>query len=168
MLELGAGTGTTALHLAGSVARYTVSDGSSAMIDIAREKAWDAGATNLEFAVCDIEGAPDGPFDVVTAFNLLHLVEDLDGALGRIHQLVEPGGLFISKSICEPEEGASWKFRMLRMVVPLMQMLGKAPFVAFRRMDDFECQIIDAGFEIIETGDYPAKPPSHFVVARRL
>ena len=167
-LELGAGTGTTALHLAGSVARYTVSDGSSAMIDIAREKVWDAGATNLEFAVCDIEGAPDGPFDVVTAFNLLHLVEDLDGALGRIQQLVEPGGLFISKSICEPEEGASWKFRMLRMVVPLMQMLGKAPFVAFRRMDDFERQIIDAGFEIIETGDYPAKPPSHFVVARRL
>jgi len=167
-LELGAGTGTTALHLAGSVARYTVSDGSRAMIDIAREKIWDAGATNLEFLVSDVDGAPDGPFDVVLAFNLLHLIEDLDGALSRIQQLVKPGGLFISKSLCEPEEGASWKFRLLRMAIPLMQMMGKAPFVAFRRMEDFERQIRDAGFEIIETGDYPAKPPSHFVVARRL
>jgi ubiquinone/menaquinone biosynthesis C-methylase UbiE len=167
-LELGAGTGTTALHLAGSVARYTVSDGSRAMIDIAREKIWDAGATNLEFLVSDVDGAPDGPFDVVLAFNLLHLIEDLDGALSRIQQLVKPGGLFISKSLCEPEEGASWKFRLLRMAIPLMQMMGKAPFVAFRRMEDFERQIRDAGFEIMETGDYPAKPPSHFVVARRL
>jgi len=167
-LELGAGTGTTALHLAGSVARYTVSDGSTAMIDIAREKVWDTGASNLDFEVCDIVGAPDGPFDVVLAFNLLHLVEDLDGALSRIQTLVKPGGLFISKSLCEPGLGAGWKFTLLRMVVPLMQMMGKAPFVAFRRTDDFERQITDAGFEIIETGDYPAKPPSHFVVARRL
>ena len=81
---------------------------------------------------------------------------------------MKPGGLFISKSLCEPEEGASWKFRLLRMAIPLMQMMGKAPFVAFRRMEDFERQIRDAEFEIIETGDYPAKPPSHFVVARRL
>ncbi|KAE9632526.1 class I SAM-dependent methyltransferase [Parasedimentitalea maritima] len=168
VLELGAGTGTTALHLAASVARYTVSDGSKAMIDIAREKAWDAGATNLDFSVCDITGAPQGPFDVVLAFNLLHLVEDLDGALSSIQQLVKPGGLFISKSLCEPEEGSSWKFRILRMAIPLMQMLGKAPYVAFRRMEDFEQQIRESGFEILETGNYPAKPPSRFVVARRL
>ena len=168
VLELGAGTGSTALHLAGSVAQYTVSDVSSAMIDIAREKAWDAGVANIDFAVSDIAGAPDGPFDVVMGFNLLHLVEDLEGALSHIHKLVKPGGLFISKSICEPEKGTSWKFMLMRMAIPLMQMMGKAPFVAIRRISDFERQIMDAGFEIAETGDYPAKPPSHFVVACRV
>jgi len=169
VLELGAGTGTTALHLAPAVAQYTVSDASPSMLDIARDKVWDAGATNIDFAVGDIAGAPDGPFDVVMAFNLLHLVEDLDGALTRIQQLVKPGGLFISKSACEPEAGSNWKFSLIKAAIPVMQMLGKAPFVAFRGIGEFEDQITAKGFEIIETGNYPAKPPpSRFVVARRL
>jgi len=168
VLELGAGTGTTALHLAPAVAQYTVSDVSPAMLDIARDKIFNACASNIDLALGDVSEAPRGPFDVVCAFNLLHLIEDLDGALSHIQKMVKPGGLFISKSICEPEEGAGWKFRVLRKLIPLMQMLGKAPFVAFRTIAEFEQQVTDAGFEILETGNYPAKPPSRFIVARRL
>ncbi|QFT57763.1 hypothetical protein FIU94_02910 [Sulfitobacter sp. THAF37] len=50
----------------------------------------------------------------------------------------------------------------------MIRLTGKAPFVRFLRIADPDRAIEEAGFEIIETGDYPASPPGHFVVARRL
>ena len=48
-----------------------------------------------------------------------------------------------------------------------MQVFGKAPYVNFLTIDRLERAIESAGFEILETGDYPAKPPSRLVVARK-
>jgi hypothetical protein len=46
-----------------------------------------------------------------------------------------------------------------------MRMIGKAPPLRFARPARLERSITEAGFEILERGDYP--PPSRFVVARR-
>ncbi len=54
------------------------------------------------------------------------------------------------------------------MYVSMMQMMGKAPFVKFMETAELETAIETAGFEIIETGNYPAAPPCRFVVARKL
>ena len=54
------------------------------------------------------------------------------------------------------------------LLIPLMQLMGKAPYVRFETIAELDQRIGRAGFEIVETGNYPVRPPNHFVVARRM
>jgi len=163
-LELGGGTGTTALRLADAVGHITSTDISTEMIAIARGKADSEGVDNVTFRRAAINDAADahGPYDAVLAFNLLHLIEDLPGALTDIHAMVKPGGLFISKSGCLAEKG--W---YLRVMVRAMRMIGKAPYVGFLTIRDLDDQVEQTGFKIIETRTFPGMAPTRFIVARR-
>ena len=164
VLEVGCGTGSTALTLAGSVACLIASDISPEMIAIAGEKAQAAGVGNVDFVCSDIAGhvGRGERYDAVLAFNLLHLLRDPEGEVTALGGLVRPGGLFISKTVCLAEAG--W---YLRPVVWVMRLIGKAPHVRFFRIAELEALIAGAGFEIVETGTYPASPPSRFVVATK-
>ena len=95
-------------------------------------------------------------------------MHDIPGAVRQIHSLVKPGGLFISKTPGVPRRGAPLFYRFIRLTLPVMQWLGKAPFVNFMDPADLEAEIEAAGFRIVETGDYPVSPPNHFIVARKL
>jgi len=168
VLEVGCGTGSTALLLASDVAHITASDVSGNMIRIAKDKASAEGVTNASFVTSDLFGSAldQGPYDAVLALNLIHLIDDTSGALKRIAQRLKPGGIFISKTVCRPGEGAPLKFRLMLMLVPLMQWLGKAPFVKCMEIPELERHIKDAGFEIIEASTSP--PPSRYIVAKKL
>lgn len=163
VLELGCGTGSTALLLSPHVASYTGSDVSEGMLEIAREKAWNAAKPNLSFVNlgADAPGLAPGSIDTVLAFNLLHLVET-EAVLVAMHTLLPQDGLFISKTPCI---GAKWYYRPL---IGAMRLLGKAPAVRFLTIDSLDQMIEQAGFEILETGLYPPSTPSRFVVARKL
>lgn len=169
VLELGCGTGTTALRLADAAAGITATDLAPAMIAIARERAAGAAPGNVTFAVAGLAEACTGPpHDVVMAFNLLHLVEDLDAALAAIHGAVAPGGLFLSKTPCLAARDISARYRIvLALALPVMQALGRAPALARVSVADLERRIAAAGFEIVETGTYPIMPPARFIVARK-
>ena len=168
VLEVGCGTGSTALLLAPNVDQIIASDISSKMIGIAQQKAKESSATNVQFVAENIFGdaISNGPYDAVFALNLLHLIHDIDGAIQRIHGLLKPGGVFISKTVCKPGKGAPFKFRFLRLVVPIMQLLGKAPFVRFMVAQELEDLVSSHGFRVLESGDHPA--PSRFIVAQKL
>ena len=168
VLEVGCGTGSTALLLAPDVDQIIASDISRKMIYIAQQKAKESNTTNVKFVAEDIFGdaISSGPYDAVLALNLLHLIQDIDGALQRVHGLLKPGGIFISKTVCKPGKDAPLKFRFLRLVVPVMQLMGKAPFVRFMDARELEDLISSRGFRILESGDHPA--PSRFVVAQKL
>ncbi|WP_299791485.1 class I SAM-dependent methyltransferase [uncultured Marivita sp.] len=167
VLELGCGTGSTALALAPSVARIVATDVSEAMLGKGREKARGQGTTNVEFRQADAADAPDGPFDAVLAFNLLHLLEDMDSALDEIAARTKSGGYFVSKTFCMPERrNLIWWF--IQIGLPIMQAVGKAPYFAKLTTDDLDAAIRHAGFEIIETQMAPGKDPRRTVVARRV
>jgi SAM-dependent methyltransferase len=165
VLELGCGTGSTALRLAPHVARYVATDDAGAMIDIARQKLAAEPVGGLSFAAARPgDGSlPPGPFDAVTAFNLLHLLPDLPTALAETRGLLKPGGLLIAKTPC-----LGGRYLALWPVVAALRLFGKAPPLRFLRPARLEAIIEAAGFAIEERGDYPARPPSRFVVARRL
>lgn len=169
VLELGCGTGSTALELAGNVQEIVASDVSSKMIAIAEQKAVDRAITNARFMVADAEHeALNGQtYDTVLAFNLLHLVKDIPAALARIHGLVRPGGLFISKTICLSGEGVPFKVKLIKLVLPIARAVGFAPAVRFFSVDEFDTMVRDAGFEILEAGNFPASPPRRYLVARK-
>lgn len=165
VLEMGCGTGTTALRLADAVDQITATDISTKMIEIAQGKAADQQIDNATFAKSDVADATftHGSFDAVMGFNLIHLLPDAKATIGRAHELLKPGGYFISKTTCLAEKG--WA---LRVLVRAMRLVGIAPYVRFFKIAELEKLIEDQGFQIIETGNYPASPPSRFIVARKI
>lgn len=170
VLEVGCGTGSTAMLLADSVADITASDLSGNMIAIAKRKAQEQGVTNVGFVAADMFDPAIGKdsYDVVLALNLIHLLEDTPAVMKRFGALVKPGGYFISKTVCKPGRGTPFKFRLMLWALPLMQLFGKAPFVKFMEIGELESHIAAAGFKILETGNHPAQPPSRYVVAQKL
>lgn len=169
VLELGCGTGTTALALAPSVAHYDATDAAQAMIDIGNQKKQDAEQTNLNlFQSIDVPATPgDASYDCILAFNFLHLVQDQDRVIQNIYDRLKPGGLFISKTFCMPRDLWALPIYAMRVVLPILIRLGKAPNVHFITMPKWDEKISKAGFNIIETGAYPLSPPRRFVVARK-
>ena len=161
-IELGCGTGSTALLLAPSVARYTGTDYSSEMIRIAEAKRAASPVPGLDFAVSDAgaKGFEREAYDAVLAFNLYHLVRDIPAALRDAGALLKPGGLLITKTACIARK---WH---LRPFIRAMQLVGKAPYVAYLTEDGYDAMIRDAGFEILEAAILPK--PSRFVIARKL
>jgi len=159
VLELGCGTGATAERLAADVSQFTASDFSAEMIRIAERR---REAANLRFLCADVGEALDGGrYDAVMAFNLLHLLDDLEACLSQVHAALDEGGLFLSKTPCVAGKWYLWP------AVRVLQALGKVPPVHFLRPAQLETAIREAGFDILETGGYPAKLPNHFVVARK-
>ena len=167
VLEIGCGTGSTALLLAGDVRQITASDLSANMIAVGVRKAREQGIANVEFVTAGLSESKldGGAYDAILALNILHLLEDLPAAARRINGLLKPGGIFISKTVCSFGAGTPLKFRLMKLILPLMQMIGKAPYVNFMQSVELENIISSAGFKIIETGDYP--PPSRYIVARK-
>ena len=167
VLEMGCGTGTTALRLAPHVKAFVGTDQSSEMIRIARDKAADEHS-NLEFLVL---GAAESAqreegFDVVMGFNLFHLVPDADAVLADIFKMLKPGGLMISKTPCLMDKAFGWKRFLVAGMLPVLKRIGKAPDVGLWRIADVDRRIADAGFETSEAGNFPAI--SRYVVARKI
>ncbi len=162
VVELGCGTGATALLLAPHAAHITGTDISPGMI--AQANARLQGGENVRFRTGAPEDLSDlhGTMDMVTAFNLIHLIENTEALVAQAAKLLKPGGLFITKTPCLAHFN-----RVLMLAIPVMQFFGKAPFVKTLSITELEAAIARDHFDIIETGSYPAKPPSRFIVARK-
>lgn len=151
VLELGCGTGSTALALAPGVSSYLATDLSDEMISIARAKP--GAAPGLSFQVATAEDLVDGGgFTAVLGLNYLHLVHDLPTTLARIYELTAPGGMFLSKTPCVGQMSP-----LIRMAIPVMQWVGKAPHVAVLTEDDLTQAITAAGFTIESTEYHGSK-----------
>lgn len=164
-LEIGCGTGSTALLLAEHLRHITASDVSARMIEIGRGKAADQQIENIDFlkATPFDDTLKNGAYDTLLAFNLLHLMRDLPAVVRRVNELLAPGGLFISKTVCLGD-----RHNYFRLPIAVMKAFGFAPYVGFLKTRQLDQAITDAGFQILETGNYPASPPSRFIVARKM
>ena len=160
-LEIGCGTGSTALAHAPFVDHITAVDLSPNMIKIARAKADAAGVSNASFSVAAIESleAEDGAYDVVFGLSLLHLVADAIAAK-RIRQWLKPGGLFISNT-ARLDDGCRW----LRLIAPPARWLGRFPDLTFFGEDQLLEEMRGAGFEI-DWRWRPARRKASFIVAK--
>lgn len=163
LLEFGCGTGSTALLHAPYVKQIRATDISAKMLEIARGKAAEQGIENVRFEVSAFEDfeAPDGSFDMVLGLNILHLLEDKEAAVAKVHRLLKPGGLFVSSTVC-----LTGLFRILQLVAPLGRLLGKMPLVRFFTAQEMLDSLTAGGFAI-ETRWQHAGGRSLFVIARK-
>jgi len=164
VLELGCGTGSTAITHAPFVRHIRAVDISPEMLRIAKSKADEKGITNIDFECAPIEGfkAPDASVDMVMMHSILHLLEDKEVAIAKVFNMLRPGGWFVSSTSCM--SGAMW---FLKPVVAIMCFFGKAPkVVQFFSTSQLLDAIRAAGFEI----DYqwqPSKTKAMFIVAKK-
>jgi len=165
VLELGAGTSSTALRLAPSVESYVSSDYSKGMTEIGQQKAFEASIPGLRVVQGGLGDAAlgQGPYDAVLALNLLHLLPNLEGQLTEAGKLVRQGGLFISKTPC-----LGGGLGLIRLFIGAMRLIGKAPYVRYFTAEALDRMVQDAGFELIETGEYGGRVTSRYIVARKL
>ena len=161
-LEIGCGTGTTALKLAPFLAEITATDISAEMIRIAEEKRGDAANVAFAVADCTDDDLPGGPFDVVFAFNFFHLADDAEAALSAAARRLGPGGLLISKTGLLGDAPF-----YLRPAIAVMRLFGKAPPVLNLRGGAWEATIRAAGFEIVDAKTYSGIAPTQLVIARK-
>jgi ubiquinone/menaquinone biosynthesis C-methylase UbiE len=111
LVDLGAGTGALAVAAAGRCRRVVAVDPSPAMLAVARTRVEAAGAANVQlvaagFLTYEHEGEP--PRLVHTRNALHHLPDFWKGlALGRVHDLLQPGGTLVLRDLVfsfEPED----------------------------------------------------------------
>jgi ubiquinone/menaquinone biosynthesis C-methylase UbiE len=163
LLEVGCGTGGTAIHHAPYVKHIRAVDISSRMLALARENARAAGVDNvsLEEGAVETMDLPDESFDVVLALSILHLLEDRDAALQKLYRCLKPGGLLISSTVCLGDFMKLFKF-----IGPLGRTLGIFPMVKVFTQAELEASITDTGLSIEENWR-PAKNKAVFIVARK-
>lgn len=164
VLDLGCASGETCLDLAPLVARVQGIDTSDGMIELANQKLCTRDIGNVDFNRSDAFDASlePGSFSKIIAFNVLHLLEDLSGIMGRLHSLLMPGGLLISQTPCLRER--KWIFRFL---VDLAQKSGLAPPIQGLAFGELDSLVTRGGFEILDSELWDEDEAIRRVVARK-
>ena len=163
VLEIGCGTGTTAIYHAPFVRRIRATDISRNMIDIARDKAELAKVDNVSFEVSSAEDleVDDNSVDVVLALSLLHLVDDRQTVIDDVYRMLKPGGVFVTSTACIGDKLAFFKY-----IGPVGRRLGFMPLVRVFTTDELRESMLAAGFAI-EYDYKPEKSHALFLVARK-
>lgn len=163
VLEIGCGTGSTALVHAPRVKHIRAVDFSERMIAIAEHKRTAAGVENVTFECATIDDLDSAQrkYDAILALSVLHLCENWTDVIDKMKHMLRPGGVFVSSTACIGDSMA-W----LRFVLPLGQALRVLPTLAIFTTAELEGALAGAGFGI-EHAWHPGKSRGVFIVARR-
>jgi ubiquinone/menaquinone biosynthesis C-methylase UbiE len=163
VLEIGCGTGTTAIAHAPFVGHIRATDLSTRMVEIAKDKAKAAGIDNVTFEALSVDAldVPGASIDVVMAHSVLHLLEDKERAIADIHNMLKPGGVFVTSTACIGD-----MMLPIRLIVPVGRFLRLFPLVQVFSVAELKGTLENAGFEI----DYewqPKKSAAAFIICRK-
>ncbi len=162
VLEFGCGTGSTALIHAPHVAHIDAIDFSEKMIKIAEEKARTQGIENVAFSRATIEDwhATDHSYDVILGLSILHLLEDKEAVLTKVHQLLKTDGIFVSSTVCMAEMKG-----VMKWLLSIGNALGILPLVRTFSADELMESMQRCGFSV--KSNWRPKPESSvFIVAK--
>jgi len=143
VFEFGCGTGMTAILHAPFVKSYLATDVSPKMLEIAKRKPESKTLNNLTFQQLAIEEWPDEEekFDVILGLSILHLLNDPDKVIEKVHKMLKPNGIFITSTTCIMD-AMPW----FRFVAPIGSFLGIMPKLQFFTFNEIEQRINQAGF----------------------
>ena len=107
-LDVGGGTGRLSILLADRVGSVVVTDPSAGMVHVARQRIEEAGLSDRLRAVqADLTtDRLGGSYDVVWSSMALHHVQDLDGLLRSVAELLVDGGRLAVADLDEDPDGA--------------------------------------------------------------
>ena len=169
VLDFGCATGTKTLELVDSARHVHGIDISTEMINEAIKKKDQEGIENASFAqgtifTPDLEPAT---FDAIVSYGVIHLLDDSEKAIRRIHDLLKPGGLFISTTACLQEKMA-FKNRLEFSAYTIIKKLGIFPLhLNLFTISDVENLISSQSFSLVKTETIFHGITISFVVAKK-
>ncbi len=164
VFEFACGTGSLACTLAERVNQIHAMDISSKMIEIAKSKASERNIENVHFekaTLFDGQYAKES-FDVLFACNILHLVEDHPLIFQRIDELLKPGGIFISDTVCMGEMG-----KLISLPLALFGKIGVIPKINRFGSNELIESIANSGFQILDSTNLNPSPPTYLIIAEK-
>jgi 2-polyprenyl-3-methyl-5-hydroxy-6-metoxy-1,4-benzoquinol methylase len=164
LLDYACGAGVITAQIAGCVRKTHAIDISSKMLEVAERMANERKIENITFLKTNIfdERFEKESFDVITAFNILHLLEDVHKAVDKISELLKPEGLFISETPCLGEKG-----KFLGKILRFLSKFRIVPYVNDLKFSDLEVLIKEGKFEIINAEDLEQKRTNYFIIAKK-
>lgn len=162
MLEVGCGSGNTALAHAPFVAKVTGIDFAEKMIEHARAQARTRGIDTATFEHKGLDDfQTDQTYDAVLMLSVLHLQPQWKQALRRAYDLTSAGGVFVSSTACITDISP-----VIAKVAPLISALPVLPsLVAFTQAELLH-EMASVGFEIEDHWQATPKDAT-FIVARK-
>jgi 2-polyprenyl-3-methyl-5-hydroxy-6-metoxy-1,4-benzoquinol methylase len=163
VLDFGCATGTIASSIADKVYKMYGIDISHKMIEIAKNRAVERKIENLFFTQSTIfdDRLKNDSFNIILTFSVLHVIEDTDKIINRIHNLLKQGGLFISLTPCIGEKN------ILKTLLLFVQNLGILPYIRCFKKNELEKIITINKFNIAESQSIDNNPLEHFIIARK-
>lgn len=131
VLEVAAGTGLVTTSLARSAQEVIATDYAAAMVAALESRVKAEGLTNVrceQANVYELRFEPQS-FDAVVAANVLHLVPDLESALGALVRVLKPGGPLVVPTYCHAETMTS---RALSRLLAVTGFPGQRRFTVQR------------------------------------
>ena len=164
VLELGCGTGSTAITHAPHVKHIQAIDISLKMIEIAQDKADAKNVKNITFEQSTIDqfSVSEQSLDAVLALSILHLLDNKEEVIAKVHKMLKPGGIFVSSTACLGDT----MMKYIKLIAPIGKFFGLIPLVKVFTTKELEDNLINAGFQI----DYqwqPGRGKAVFIVAKK-
>ena len=156
VLELAAGTGLIAKHIASAAEYIEVTDASEQMI---RQAERENHAENLHFSVQDMFCLPyaDAAFDVVIVSNALHIVPQPEKSLREIKRVLKDDGVLIAPTFTHAENSFPGKVKAFFMNLagfPLHSKWTSEEYLKFLQQNDWTVRksvVLKASFPLAYT-----------------
>lgn len=164
ILDIGCGTGALHDQLSILVQQIVGVDYSEKMIDVAKEKAATKKLTNVKY-ICGTlnhKSVMENSYDVVTAFYLLHLLEDIESELGKIRDLLGNQGYLISVTPCMKGSG------VLGALLGLSGSVGILPKIKKYTYKELAEIIEKCGFKIVDIKAMRESTHEYLIVAQKV
>lgn len=153
VLELAAGTGLIAKHIANAAEYIEVTDASEQMI---RQAERENHAENLHFSVQDMFCLPyaDAAFDVVIVSNALHIVPQPEKSLREIKRVLKDDGVLIAPTFTHAENSFPGKVKAFFMNLagfPLHSKWTSEEYLKFLQQNDWTVRksiVLQASFPL--------------------
>ncbi len=152
VLDFGCATGIITLKLANGIRHIRGLDFSPEMISEAIKRKTEANVTNVSFSQGTIfnDDLVKASFDKITAFSIIHLLEDREKVIQRIGELLKPGGLFISETACFKDR-MEFKTRLKFTLSRFLKQFGAFPLhLNMFKTSDVEQLIKSQNFNIVK------------------
>lgn len=145
LLEIGCGTGSTAIAHAPYVRSILATDLSAAMLHIAQDKVAASHLMNVELARRSALEAcrGDAEYDAVLALSVLHLLPDWREVLAGAYGTLRAGGVLVTSTLCLRDD-----YVWLRWVAPFGRAVRLMPQLSYFSKVELRQELLQAGFEI--------------------
>lgn len=166
VLDFACGTGYSTMHVAPLVKTIHGIDYSDEMIRYAKEKQVNTEVANIVFSEGTIDSLikayPNKQYDVILAYNVLHLLPNTEESIHQMFRLLKPSGVLITNTVCLNE-----KKNLAAYLVKGISKLGIFPDLNSYSIKGLEQMLVQAGIDTLQKKSTNSGVTNLFMISKK-